>query len=151
MGCCSRNNKLLTILETYSRNSHRYMHGHWTSINIVVNLINVSIIVNYTRIVKLLLRQENYQYLMKSRTLLASALIRYWFKANSCHVPCITTLFHVLILWQYNAQVKIDTGRELVLCQWYFFFLSKNIDEIQNFRISGITVKLSYLFNRYTN
>lgn len=117
VGCCSRNNKLLTILETYSRNSHRYMHGHWTSINIVVNLINVSIIVNYTRIVKLLLRQENYQYLMKSRTLLASALIRYWFKANSCHVPCITTLFHVLILWQYNAQVKIDTGRELVLCQ----------------------------------
>lgn len=93
MGCCSRNNKLLTILETYSRNSHRYMHDHWTSINIVVNLINVSIIVNYTRIVKLLLRQENYQYLMKSRTLLAFALIRYWFKANSFHVPCITTFF----------------------------------------------------------
>lgn len=53
VGCRSRNNKLLTILETYSRNSHRYMHDHWTSINIVVNLINVSIIVNYTRIVKL--------------------------------------------------------------------------------------------------
>lgn len=45
MGCCSRNNKLLTILKTYSRNSHRYMHDHWTSINIVVNLINVSIII----------------------------------------------------------------------------------------------------------
>lgn len=88
MGCCSRNNKLLTILETYSRNSHRYMHGHWTSINIVVNLINVSIIVNYTQIVKLLLRQQNYQYLMKSRTLLASALIRYWFKA-------ILVMYHV--------------------------------------------------------
>lgn len=88
MGCCSRNNKLLTILETYSRNSHRYMHGHWTSINIVVNLINVSIIINYTRIVKLLFRQENYQYLMKSRTLLASALI-------STGLKQILVLYHV--------------------------------------------------------
>lgn len=88
MGCCSRNNKLLTILETYSRNSHRYMHDHWTSINIVVNLINVSIIINYTRIVKLLFRQENYQYLMKSRTLLASALI-------STGLKQILVLYHV--------------------------------------------------------
>lgn len=88
MGCCSRNNKLLTILETYSRNSHRYMHDHWTSINIVVNLINVSIIIIYTRIVKLLLRQENYQYLMKSRTLLASALI-------STGLKQILVLYHV--------------------------------------------------------
>lgn len=69
------------------------MHGHWTSIDTVENFKYVSFVLNYTRIVKLLLHKEKYHNLMKSQTLLASVPIGHSSKANSRHVPVLATMF----------------------------------------------------------
>lgn len=73
------------------------MHGHWTSIDTVENFKYVSFVLNYTRIVKLLLHKEKYHNLMKSQTLLASVPIGHWSKANSRHVPVLATMFFLYI------------------------------------------------------